>query len=117
MATNVPETLRQLIEDQIDHLTIEEQRALEAASVTGTPFSADVVAAVTGIDSERLLEIFETLSRRSRFVRPGSSQQLHDGSIAQLFEFEHALYREVFYWRQTTARRASRERRIGALKR
>ena len=111
----VPETLRQLIEAQIDHLTMEEQRALEAASVAGTSFSAHVVAGVTGIDSDRLLELFETLSQRSRFIRTGPSQQLHDGSIVQLFDFVHAIYREVFYWRQTPTRRASLERRIGAL--
>jgi predicted ATPase len=113
----VPETLRQLIEAQIDQLTLEEQRALEAASVAGTSFTAIFVAAVTGMERPRLLELFETLSRRSRFVRLGPSQQFDDGSIVQVFEFVHALYREVFYWRQTPARRASLQQRIGAGKR
>lgn len=112
--TEVPESLRQSIEGQIDQLTIEEQRALEAASVAGTSFSAHVLAGVTGIDPDQLLELFETLSRRSRFVRPGPSQQLDNGGIVQVFEFVHALYREVFYWRQTPARRASLQRAIGA---
>ncbi len=110
----VPESLRQSIEGQIDQLTIEEQRALEAASVAGTSFSAHVVAGVTRIDLDQLLELFEKLSRRSRFVRPGLSQELEDGTIVQVFEFVHALYREVFYWRQTPARRASLQRAIGA---
>jgi DNA-binding winged helix-turn-helix (wHTH) protein len=110
----VPETLRQMIEGQIDHLSIEEQRALEAASVAGTSFSANFVSRVAGIDPDRLLELFETVSRRSRFIRPGPSQQLDDGTIVQLFEFVHALYRDVFYWRQTPARRASIQDRIGA---
>jgi len=110
----VPESLRQSIEGQIDQLTMEEQRALEAASVAGASFSAHVLAGVTGIDPDRLLELFETLSRRSRFVRPGPSQHLDDGSIVQVFEFVHALYREVFYWRQTPARRASLQRTLGA---
>jgi len=109
----VPETLRQLIEAQIDHLSIEEQRALEAASLGGTSFSVNVVTGVTGIDPDRLLELLESLSRRSRFVRPGPYQQLDDGTIVQVFEFIHALYREVFYWRQTPARRASLQRRMG----
>ena len=110
----VPETLRQSVESQIDRLTMEEQRALEAASVAGTSFSTNVVAGITGIDADRLLALFETLSRRSRFIRPGPSEELHDGSIVQLFEFVHALYRDVFYWRQTPARRASLQRSIGA---
>lgn len=110
----VPESLRQSLEAQIDQLTIEEQRALEAASVAGASFSALGLAGVTGIGRARLLEIFETLSRGSRFIRPGPSQQLEDGTIVQVFEFVHALFREVFYWRQTPARRASLQRAMGA---
>jgi DNA-binding winged helix-turn-helix (wHTH) protein len=110
----VPESLRQAIEGQIDQLTIDEQHALEAASVAGASFSALGLAGVTGIGRAQLLELFETLSRRSRFIRPGPSQQLEDGTIVQVFEFVHALYREVFYWRQTPARRASLQRAIGA---
>jgi DNA-binding winged helix-turn-helix (wHTH) protein len=110
----VPESLRQSIEGQIDQLTIEEQRALEAASIAGASFSALGVARVTGLGRGHLLELFETLSRRSRFIRLGPSQQLEDGTIVQNFEFVHELYREVFYWRQTPARRASLERALGA---
>ena len=110
----MPETLRQLIEAQIDHLTIEQQRALEAASVTGKSFSAQVVADITGIDADRLLELFETSSRCSRLVRPGACQQLDDGNFVQVFEFVHTFYREVFYRRQTPARRASLQRRVRA---
>jgi DNA-binding winged helix-turn-helix (wHTH) protein len=110
----VPESLRQSIEGQIDQLTIEEQRALEAASLAGTSFSARVLTGVTGIGRDRLLELFEKLSRESRFIRVGRSEQLQDGTIVQIFEFMHALYRDVFYWRQTPARRASLQRAMGA---
>jgi DNA-binding winged helix-turn-helix (wHTH) protein len=110
----VPESLRQSIEGQIDELTIEEQRALEAASVMGISFTARTLAGVTGIERDHLLELFESLSRRSKLIRPSLSYQLNDGTMVQVFEFVHALYREVFYWRQTPARRASLERAIGA---
>lgn len=110
----VPETLRQLIEAQIDHLSIEEQRTLEAASIAGSSFSAKLVSGINGLDPDVLSDLFESLSRRSRFIRPGPSQQLDDGNIVQVFEFVHALYRDVFYWRQTPARRASLQQRMGA---
>ena len=110
----VPESLRQAIEGQIDQLTIEEQHALEAASVAGASFSALGLAGVTGVGRAQLLQLFETLARWSRFIRLGPSQQLEDGTIVQTFEFVHALYRDVFYWRQTPARRASLQRAIGA---
>lgn len=111
----IPENLRQLIEAQIEQLTIEEQRALEAASIAGSSFSAKAVSSATGMDRDRLLELLESLARHSRFVRLGPSQQLQDGSIVQVFEFVHALYREVFYLRQTPARRASLQQKIGAV--
>lgn len=110
----VPESLRQLIEAQIDQLSIEEQRALEVASLVGTSFSAEAVSSAAGVDRARLLELFEALARLSRFVRLGPSEQLQDGSIVQVFEFVHSLYREVFYRRQTPARRASLQKRVGA---
>jgi DNA-binding winged helix-turn-helix (wHTH) protein/tetratricopeptide (TPR) repeat protein len=109
----VPETLRQMIEAQIDHLTAEEQRALEVASVAGFLFSASVVAGALKVNAERLERLFERLSRRSHIVLTAGSQQLADGNISQSFEFVHALYREVLYHRQTPARRASLHRRIG----
>jgi len=58
-------------------------------------------------------ELFERLTRRSRMIRAAGSQELADGSVSTAFEFVHALYREVFYRRQTPARRASVHRRLG----
>lgn len=107
---SVPETLRHMIEAQIDDLTNEEQRALEVASVAGALFSANVVARATKVDAELVEELFERLSRRSYIVRAAGSQQLAGG---QCFEFLHALYREVLYRRQTPMRRASLHVSVG----
>ena len=86
--------------------------SFQSGSIT-TSFSALGLTGVTGIGRAQLLEFFETLSRWSRFIRPGPSQELEDGTIVQVFGFVHALYRAVF-WRQTPARRASLQRAIGA---
>jgi predicted ATPase len=109
---DVPETLRQMIEAEIDRLTMEEQRALEAASVAGLTFSAAVIAAALQQDADSILDLFERLSRRSRIIRVGGSQQSAEGSISQRFEFVHVLYREVLYQRQTPARTANLQRRM-----
>jgi predicted ATPase len=108
----VPETLRQMIEAQIEHLTTEEQRVLEAASVAGVRFSSNLVAAALQRDRASVEETLDELSRRSRIVRPATAQQLDGDGIWQTFEFVRALYREVFYSRLTPARRASIRRRI-----
>jgi len=108
----VPDTLRQMIEAQIDRRTIEEQRVLEAASVVGAQFFASDVAAAMGLDAELLEEVFDGLARRSRVVRACSPRQSADGSMSQGFEFVHALYREVLYWRQSPARRTRLHRPV-----
>ena len=110
---DVPETLRQMIEAQIERLTSEEQRALEVASVAGARFTAHVVAQAMQQNAETLEELFDKVTRRSRMVRAAGCEELADGSASQLFEFVHAVYREVFYRRQTPARRASLQRRMG----
>jgi len=103
----VPETLRQMIEAQIDRLTTDEQRALEAASVIGSRFCAQAVASITKMDRELLEEEFEKLARRYRLLRSAGSQRSKSGAISPVYEFVHTLYREVFYRRQTPGRRAA----------
>jgi len=110
----VPETLRQMIEAQIDQRTLEEQRALEAASVVGSTFCASDVATAMDINTELLEELFDRLARRSRVVRACGMRQLEDGNISQTFEFVHGLYREVLYMRQTPARRTKLHQHVTA---
>ena len=103
-----PESLRQLIELQIERLSEEEQRALEAASITGVSFTAYADKLYAPGDQEKFENLCEELSRRQHLVRRTGSQQSPDGTISQCYEFAHALYREVFYRRQLPGRRAKR---------
>jgi predicted ATPase len=109
----IPETLRQMIEAQIERLSIEEQQVLEVASVAGVSFSASVKAAAADIDVGEFENICERLSRRQKIVRAAGSSQFPNGSVSTQYEFVHALYREVLYRRQTPRRRAMLHRRIG----
>jgi DNA-binding winged helix-turn-helix (wHTH) protein len=108
----VPETLRRMIEAQIERLTREEQRALEVASVSDVAFSVSVGAAGMELDPEAFEELCENLSRRHRVIRAAGSQRFPDGSGSPRYEFVHALYREVFYRRQPPGRRAKVHSRI-----
>ena len=106
-----PESLRQLIELQIEGLSEEEQRALEVASITGVSFThADTLGAPGG--QEKFENLCDKLSRREHMVRLTGSHQFPDGTISQCYEFAHALYREVFYRRQAPGRRAKLHARI-----
>jgi predicted ATPase len=110
VAVEAPESLRQLIELQIEKLSPEEQRVLEIASVHGVSFTADVG---TPVDPEKFESVCEDLSRRQFMVRRTESGRFADGTIAECYQFVHALYRDVFYRRQTPARRARLQERIG----
>jgi len=109
----VPDTLRELIETQIERLSREEQRALEVASVQGAAFSPDICAAVINGDAEAYESIFDSMAQRRRIVRAAGIQRLLDGSISSRYEFVHAMYREVLYRRQPPLRRAKLHQRIG----
>ena len=106
ISLETPESLRQMIELQIERLSAEEQRALEVASVTGVSFPANVKALGATVDQEKFESVCEDLSRRQHMVRRAGSHQFPDGTISQCYEFAHALYREVFYRRQAPGRRA-----------
>jgi DNA-binding winged helix-turn-helix (wHTH) protein/tetratricopeptide (TPR) repeat protein len=108
----VPETLRQTIEAQIERLTGEQQRTLEVASVNGVLFSASVSAIPAGLDEERFEDLCDELSRHRNMVRWAGSREFPGGTVSVCYEFAHALYREVFYRRQTPGRRARLHLRV-----
>jgi predicted ATPase len=109
----VPEDLRQMIETQIERLTTEEQRALEAASVTGAVFSSRITAVAADLDQEQFEDLCERLSRRDLMLRAVDPQHFPDATVSDRYEFVHASYLEVFYGRQATASRAKLRERIG----
>jgi DNA-binding winged helix-turn-helix (wHTH) protein len=109
----VPDGLGQMIEARIARLSKEEQRVLEAASITGTTFSPRVNAAGTNLHQASFEEICETLARRHAMVRSVGARQFPNAAISSGYEFVHAMYREVLYLRQPPGRRATLHRRIG----
>jgi DNA-binding winged helix-turn-helix (wHTH) protein/tetratricopeptide (TPR) repeat protein len=113
ISLEVPESLREMIDAQIENLDPEVQRILEAASVNGVQFSGGVGIAPGSIDEERFEQICEDLSRRHRVLIRLGSIRFPDGSTSSRYKFSHALYREVLYRRQTHARRTRTHRQIG----
>jgi DNA-binding winged helix-turn-helix (wHTH) protein/tetratricopeptide (TPR) repeat protein len=109
----IPETLRQMIQARIERASVEEQRALELASVMGAVFSAEVIAPVTNTDPEHLEHLFEELAHRHHIVRRTERHLFPAASDAQWYEFSHALYREIVYQRTARGRRTRTHRSIG----
>ena len=109
----VPDSIRQMIDKQLDHLDPEHQRTLEAASVAGAEFS--VLAVVAGLAEERAAveSRCDELAWKHLFIQGCGIQELPNGEVASRYAFIHALYQNVLYERISAARRVQLHRRIG----
>jgi predicted ATPase len=113
IAPDVPDTLWQLVDKQIERLTPEEQAILAVASVAGAEFSA-ALASVDGIDARTAEESCAALARRGQFLRATGSVEWPDGTVAGRYAFIHAVYRNVLYDRVSIGHRVGLHLRIGA---
>ena len=109
----VPDSVRQLIEGQLDRLSPTAQRVLETASVAGVEFSAAVVAAGLRQAVEHVDEACAALARRGSWLRAVGDEGWPDGTVAGRYRFGHALYQQVLYGRVAAARRGHLHQRIG----
>ncbi|MDH3598749.1 MAG: AAA family ATPase, partial [Candidatus Tectomicrobia bacterium] len=101
----VPEGLQDMIEEQIDHLSADEQRILEVASVAGKAFS---VAAVALGNEQRMSQLeaqCEHLARQRHFIQAAGIEEWPDGTVATRYHFTHSLYQHVIYQRMAPGRR------------
>jgi DNA-binding winged helix-turn-helix (wHTH) protein/tetratricopeptide (TPR) repeat protein len=101
----VPETLRMLLEGQIERLPDDEQRLLEAASVLGADFPARAVAELLGVGEEQVDTCCDALSRRGHILRFVGATDLPGGWSAR-YEFLHHLFRDILYERIPLAGRS-----------
>src|ERR1019366_2840927 len=111
---DVPETLQQMLEIQVERLSETEQRVLKSASIAGRRFSGWSVAAMlnTGIaDAE---DICDSLTQRQQFLRPGRAAGVLGAGQSSHYEFRHSLYREALYRRIPQGQRTRWHRRLAA---
>jgi predicted ATPase len=109
----VPDSIRQMIEKQVDRLDAEELRTLEAASVAGAEFSILAVVAGLGEDRATIEARCHELARQHQFIQDRGFQELPNGEAGARYGFIHALYRTVLYERVSASRRVQLHRRIG----
>lgn len=109
---SVPRELARLIELEIDRLSPQEQRVLEAGSLMDIAFPIWAAAAALGEDAEMVERVCDELERRTGLVRRAGHDDLPDGTRSDFYAFAHEFYREVLYDRQTATRRARGHIRI-----
>jgi DNA-binding winged helix-turn-helix (wHTH) protein len=108
----VPEGLAGIIEFQLEKLTDEDRRLLEAGSIAGTIFPSWAAAAALEITIDQVEEAYAMLVRRVRLLTIAGHDELPDGTQSAFYVFSHALYREALYARMPAARRAQWHRRV-----
>ena len=109
----VPDSIKQMIEKQIDVLDPEVQRILEAASVAGREFSTLAIVAALDEDRAQVDARCDQLARQRRFIHDCGVQVLPNGEVAGRYGFIHSLYRRVLCDRVSSSRRVQFHRRIG----
>jgi tetratricopeptide (TPR) repeat protein len=114
VTTGVPESVRQLIEQQLEQIPPEDRAILETASVVGVEFSAVAVAA--GMDqAEEVIEArCAVLARRGQFIHARSATDWPDGTVTAQYGFLHALHQAVLYEQVPPHRRMRCHRQVGA---
>lgn len=90
---------------QLERLSVEEQRVLAAASVAGVEFSAATVAAGLGTDVVEAETRCETLARRQQWLRSIGIDEWPDGTVAGRYTLIHAFYHQMVYQQIAAARR------------
>jgi predicted ATPase len=117
----VPDSVRQIIVQQFDRLSVEEQQLLAVASIAGAEFSAAVVAAGLA-DDERAAHIIRvealcvSLARRQLFIRFSGDRSPSEQQTAERYQFRHSLYRSVVAERITAGHQRLLHQRLGTWK-
>ena len=112
VAKRRPDTVRQLIDIQIDRLKSIEQRVLEAASLAGGQFAAGSVAHALELPADEIDSVCEGLANEGRFLRFTSTEAWPDGTIQSHYSFLQALYRDAALARIPSATRRVWHRRV-----
>jgi DNA-binding winged helix-turn-helix (wHTH) protein/tetratricopeptide (TPR) repeat protein len=101
----VPETLRQMLEMQLQHTNEAQQRLLTCASIVGQRFTAWAVANMLSDETAHIEELCEGLVQRQQFLKAAGVRDFASGTTAVEYAFRHWLYRDVLYRRLNPASR------------
>ena len=93
----VPETLRHMLELQLQHLSEEQQELLKCASIAGERFTAWSIATMMGSTLAEIEQRCAALAELEQFLKASGTHELSNEVLSSEYEFRHSLYREVLY--------------------
>lgn len=110
---DVTRRIRRFVEQSLHRLTEADCTALEAASVAGVRFSAEEVAAATGVTPSDVASSLDHVLEKTGLVSGQGRETWPDGTKARQYAFGHELVRTAILDRVPMPQRALIHRRIG----
>ena len=106
-ASEIPASIRSMIELKVTRLDEDDRRLLTGASVAGAEFTSAVVARALGLDQGDVEDRLDDLGRIHALVSPVQEEELPDRSLSMRYRFVHVLYQNALYASLRPTRRAS----------
>jgi DNA-binding winged helix-turn-helix (wHTH) protein/tetratricopeptide (TPR) repeat protein len=113
IARVVPDSLRALVEKQIDRLPSETQRLLETASVLGPEFTSGSLAAGLDLQPSVIEDRCDELARQGQFLSAAPLFVRPDRTQVPRYRFTHSLYPHAIAERVPAGRRLRLHQRVG----
>jgi tetratricopeptide (TPR) repeat protein len=98
-ALTIPRNISALIESQVVRLSVDQQRALGAASVCGMNFLHLALVDVLQIAPESLQQLLADAAARLPWLRGEGACSVAHGRVSARYAFAHTLYRQTLYER------------------
>jgi DNA-binding winged helix-turn-helix (wHTH) protein/tetratricopeptide (TPR) repeat protein len=111
--TALPDTIRRVIEREIEWLSPDEQRLLDVASALGSQFSAILLSAVLQVDVAEVDRACDALVKRGQILLLDGMERGPKGEVVCNYAFRHALYVDVLYQRISASQLIRLHLRIG----
>ena len=105
-----------MIEQHIERLSLEQQRALEAASIAGMEFSAAAIAPALDTSLTNIERLSADLVQHGHLIEANGQTEWPDGTVADCYRFIHALYRSILFDRIPAGSRVLLHQKIGECK-
>jgi predicted ATPase len=105
--SEMPASVRGLIDRKLDRLDPADRRVLAAAAVQGAAFESAVVARAVAADPAEVEERLEAVERVHGLVRLAKEHVFPDRTESRRYAFVHALYQEALHAGQPPTRRAA----------
>ena len=112
LESDLPESVRGMIERKIAQLSEEGRRVLIAASVQGYEFDSAIVAKALDGSQDDVEEQLEALERVHALVRLAGDEELPDGRLTLQYRFVHVLYQGALFGSLRPTRRVALSRAV-----